>query len=154
MVVALPDGDRLAGRGEQRQPVDALDGDRVNAFAPEPVEQGALERVGDHARRRFIEVKGHGRRLLTLGLRSARGNRGTPQRTSQPTKCRPSCLAALITTNEPAAGSTTRSPGSVTAAISRLIRPIGLMCGCAARLTFSGHRLGIAWSRHVRALTG
>jgi 4-carboxymuconolactone decarboxylase len=42
---------------------------------------------------------------------------------------RPSCRAACSTTNEPAAGSMTRSPGTVTAPIKRVMSPIGLACG-------------------------
>jgi hypothetical protein len=48
---------------------------------------------------------------------------------SQPTNSRPSWWAACITLKLPAAGSTIRSPGWVMAAIRRLIRPMGLMCG-------------------------
>src|SRR6516165_7728849 len=48
---------------------------------------------------------------------------------SQPMKLRPSSWAARITTKEPAAGSTTRSPGCVTAPINRVMRSIGFTCG-------------------------
>jgi hypothetical protein len=56
----------------------------------------------------------------------------------------------------PAAGSTTRSPGDVIASINALMSPMGLMCGCSVRSTFSGQRSGIVgFVRHVaRALIG
>src|SRR5262249_54507054 len=59
---------------------------------------------------------------------------------SQPRNCRLSLWAACITTNEPAAGSQMMSPGSVVAAIRRLMSPIGLMCGWSLRSTFSLQR--------------
>ena len=68
---------------------------------------------------------------------------------SQPTKSRPIWLATRITTKLPAAGSTTRSPGLVTAPISRAIRPAGFAWGWVLRSTFSAQRLGMPWSRHV-----
>src|SRR5262249_46713842 len=48
---------------------------------------------------------------------------------SQPMNSRPRRRAACSTPKPPAAGSITKSPGSVTAAISRSIRPTGLACG-------------------------
>src|SRR5262249_25151658 len=48
---------------------------------------------------------------------------------SQPMNSRPRRRAAYSTPKPPAAGSITKSPGSVTAAISRSIRPTGLACG-------------------------
>lgn len=73
---------------------------------------------------------------------------------SQPTKSRPSWRAATMTVKEPAAGSMTKSPGSVRAAMRRLIRPIGFMWAWNLRSTFSGQRFGTPWSRQVRALIG
>ena len=59
---------------------------------------------------------------------------------SQPTNLRPNSCATCITVKPPAAGSTTRSSGCVTAAISRAIKPAGFACGWIRRSTFSAHR--------------
>ena len=78
------------------------------------------------AQARMLEIE----RFSQTSVGKPRAAHGAPpQAMSQPTNQRCISVAACITTNEPAAGSTTRSPGLVRAPIRRLISPIGFACG-------------------------